>query len=78
MISNGGSQSGGVPEETVLAYDNPEITSHDEVEVVIPRQVTLHRFSGPVYLKDNQLLGRVEVYYDVTETKKCKVNWRRK
>ncbi len=51
-------------------YDNPEIIAHDEVEVVIPRQVTLHRFSGPVFLKDNKLLGRVEVYYDVTETKK--------
>lgn len=50
-------------------YDNPEISSHDEVQVVIPRQLELHRFSGPVYLKDKQLVGRVEVYYDVTESK---------
>lgn len=51
-------------------YDNPEITSHDEVEVVIPKQVKLHRFSGPVFLKNNQLIGRIEVYSDVTETRK--------
>lgn len=51
-------------------YDNPEIISHDEVEVIIPRQLKLHRYSAPVYLKDNQLAGRVEIYTDVTDSKK--------
>ena len=59
-------------------YDNPEISSHDEVQVVIPRQLELHRFSGPVYLKDKQLVGRVEVYYDVTESKNMQSELERK
>lgn len=47
-------------------YDNPEVVSNDEVEVVIPRQRVLKRFSGPVYDDDGYLLGRVEVYSDIT------------
>ncbi len=47
-------------------YDNPEVISTDEVEVAIPRKRTLKRFSGPVYDDDATLLGRVEVYSDIT------------
>ena len=50
-------------------YDNPEVVSYDEVEVDIPRQRILKRFSGPVYDDDNYLLGRVEVYSDITDQK---------
>jgi len=50
-------------------YNNPEVVEHDEIEVVIPRRRILHRFSGPVYDNDNYLLGRVEVYSDITQKK---------
>ncbi len=47
-------------------YDHFEVVSNDEVEVVIPRRRILKRFSGPVYDDEGQLLGRVEVYSDIT------------
>ncbi|WP_227764263.1 LuxR C-terminal-related transcriptional regulator [Zhaonella formicivorans] len=50
-------------------YENPEVTAHDEVEVSIPRRRILQRFSGPVFNKKQQLLGRVEVYTDITQAK---------
>jgi len=50
-------------------YDNPEITANDEVEVSLPRRRVLRRFSGPVYDKDKKMLGRVEVYTDITDAK---------
>jgi len=50
-------------------YDNPEVVANDEVEVSLPRRRVLHRFSGPVYDKDQKMLGRVEVYTDITEAK---------
>lgn len=51
-------------------YDNPEVVANDEVEVSLPRRRVLHRFSGPVYDCDNRMLGRVEVYTDITESKR--------
>ena len=51
-------------------YDNPEVVANDEVEVSLPRRRVLHRFSGPVYGVDNKMLGRVEVYTDITESKR--------
>lgn len=53
-------------EKLFWLYDNPEIVSNDEVEVAIPRKRILKRFSGPVYDDDSYLLGRVEVYSDIT------------
>lgn len=50
-------------------YDNPEVVANDEVEVSLPRRRVLHRFSGPVYDQDKNMLGRVEVYTDITEAK---------
>lgn len=50
-------------------YENPDVVANDEVEVEIPRRITLHRFSGPVYDKNGALTGRVEVYSDITESK---------
>lgn len=50
-------------------YDNPEVTANDEVEVSLPRRRVLHRFSGPVYDKQYKMLGRVEVYTDITDAK---------
>lgn len=47
-------------------YEHPEVVSNDEVEVVIPRRRILKRFSGPVYGDAGELLGRVEVYSDIT------------
>jgi len=47
-------------------YDHPEVVSNDEVEVVMPRRRILKRFSGPVYGDAGELLGRVEVYSDIT------------
>ncbi len=47
-------------------YDHPEVVSNDEVEVVMPRKRILKRFSGPVYGDSGELLGRVEVYSDIT------------
>lgn len=51
-------------------YDNPEEISNDEVMVAIPKKRILHRFSGPVYDSENKLIGRVEVYYDITYSRK--------
>lgn len=51
-------------------YDNPEVVANDEVEVSLPRRRVLHRFSGPVYDDDKNMLGRVEVYTDITEEKR--------
>ena len=50
-------------------YENPEVTANDEVEVSLPRRRVLHRFSGPVYDKERKMLGRVEVYTDITDAK---------
>ena len=50
-------------------YENPEIISNDEVEVELPRRRILHRFSGPVFDEEKNLLGRVELYYDITSAK---------
>jgi two-component system nitrate/nitrite sensor histidine kinase NarX len=47
-------------------YEHLEVVSNDEVEVVIPRRRILKRFSGPVYGETGGLLGRVEVYSDIT------------
>ncbi len=47
-------------------YDRMEVVSNDEVEVVMPRRRMLKRFSGPVYDDDHNLIGRVEVYSDIT------------
>lgn len=47
-------------------YDHIEVVSNDEVEVVIPRRRILKRFSAPVYGDEGELLGRVEVYSDIT------------
>lgn len=51
-------------------YDNPEKISNDEVEVSVPQRRILHRFSGPVYDQKNILIGRVEVYYDITSSRR--------
>ena len=50
-------------------YDNPEVVANDEVEVSLPLRRVLHRFSGPVYDEQQRMLGRVEVYTDITEAK---------
>lgn len=50
-------------------YENPEIIANDEVEVELPRRRILHRFSGPVFDERGNLLGRVELYYDITSAK---------
>lgn len=47
-------------------YEHPEVVSNDEVEVVMPRRRILKRFSGPVYDDAGILIGRVEVYSDIT------------
>lgn len=50
-------------------YENIEVTANDEVEVSLPRRRVLQRFSGPVYDKEHNMLGRVEVYTDITDSK---------
>lgn len=47
-------------------YDHMEVVSNDEVEVIMPRNRILKRFSGPVYDDNQILIGRVEVYSDIT------------
>jgi PAS domain S-box-containing protein len=48
-------------------YENPKVVASDKVIVEIPRHIVLQRFSCPVYDEDQHLLGRLEVYYDITE-----------
>lgn len=48
-------------------YENPQVVATDDVIVEIPRHIVLRRFSCPVYDKDQHLLGRLEVYFDITE-----------
>ena len=50
-------------------YENPEVTANDEVEVSLPRRRVLHRFSAPVYGREQKMLGRIEVYTDITDAK---------
>lgn len=55
-------------------YDDMEQTSTDEVEVEEPAHRILERYSAPVYADDGGLLGRIEVYNDVTEVRELQRN----
>jgi len=55
-------------------YDHLEETSTEDVEVLLPSRRTLERYSGPVYTDDGALLGRIEVYSDVTEVRALQRN----
>ncbi len=55
-------------------YRYPEIKSTDDVEVLHPAHRILSRYSGPVYKDDGDLLGRIEVYTDVTEVRQLQRN----
>jgi signal transduction histidine kinase len=50
-------------------YAHPHETAVDEMEVARPTRRVLRRYSGPVYSADQALVGRLEVYTDITETK---------
>jgi signal transduction histidine kinase len=47
----------------------PEAQLTDELELVRPVRCLIDRYSAPVYSEGGNLLGRVEVYSDVTETR---------
>ena len=51
-------------------YAHPREVAVDEIEVARPVSRTLRRYSGPVYAEDKTLLGRIEVYSDITEAKR--------
>ncbi|GAC1321085.1 MAG: hypothetical protein NVS2B16_22270 [Chloroflexota bacterium] len=55
-------------------YEEMEETSTDEVEVESPAHRILERYSAPVYGDTGTLLGRVEVYTDVTEVRQLQRN----
>jgi len=55
-------------------YDHLEETATEDVEVLLPSRRTLERYSGPVYTDDGALLGRIEVYSDVTEVRALQQN----
>jgi signal transduction histidine kinase len=46
----------------------------DEVEVQTPTHRLLERYSAPVYKSAGELLGRIEVYSDVTEVRELERN----
>lgn len=46
----------------------------DQVELIRPTTRILSRYSGPVYKEDGVLLGRIEVYTDVTEIQQLQRN----
>jgi signal transduction histidine kinase len=50
-------------------YAHPHEIAVDEVEVARPVRRVLRRYSGPVYGTDQALLGRLEIYTDITESK---------
>ncbi|MBV9279892.1 MAG: PAS domain-containing protein [Chloroflexi bacterium] len=50
-------------------YDHFEETAIDEIEVARPSHRILERYSSPVFKQDASLLGRIEVYSDVTEVR---------
>lgn len=55
-------------------YEHLDETAVDEVEVVRPVRRTLERYSAPVYKEEGGLLGRIEVYSDVTEVRDLQRN----
>ncbi|MBI3979907.1 MAG: GAF domain-containing protein [Chloroflexi bacterium] len=46
---------------------HPETELHDEVVLAVPSQRIFLRYSGPVRDADGNLIGRIEVYSDITE-----------
>jgi PAS domain S-box-containing protein len=55
-------------------YAEPEATAVDEIEVLRPVRRILERYSGPVYRQDGTLLGRIDVYTDMTEIRDLQRN----
>jgi signal transduction histidine kinase len=55
-------------------YNHPEETATEDVEVLLPSRRTLERYSSPVYTDDGAMLGRIEVYSDVTEVRALQRN----
>jgi signal transduction histidine kinase len=55
-------------------YQHFEETAVDEVELANPGHRVLERYSGPVYQNDGSLLGRIELYTDVTEVRELQRN----
>lgn len=51
-------------------YEHPEEESRDEVELVGSPSPTLLRYSGPVYRKNGELVGRIEAHCDITERRR--------
>ena len=56
-------------EQFLRPLENPEAEIEEEVEVNCPQQRILHRYSGPIYNGAGQVVGRIEMYTDVTEYK---------
>ena len=48
-------------------YDHPHETAYDEVVMIRPQRRLFTRYSAPVLDDDNNILGRVEVYTDITK-----------
>lgn len=55
-------------------YDHITEIAVDEVVVARPIRRILERYSAPVYKDDGTLLGRIEVYSDVTEVRQLQHN----
>lgn len=53
---------------------HPEEIATDEVEITQPAHRILERYSAPVHKEDGTLLGRIEVYSDVTEVRMLQRN----
>ncbi|HEX8917375.1 MAG TPA: ATP-binding protein, partial [Chloroflexota bacterium] len=64
----------GFRERLLYLYSHMEEIAQDEVEVSRPVHRILDRYSAPVYRNDGSLLGRLEVYYDVTEVRQLQRN----
>jgi signal transduction histidine kinase len=59
----------GFERRLLYLYEHMEETAVDEVEIVRPNHRILERYSAPVHADAGQLLGRIEVYSDVTEVR---------
>lgn len=50
-------------------YEHAEEVATDELEMVRPCHRVLQRFSGPVFDKKGSVMGRIEIYHDITDKK---------
>src|SRR3990172_7028784 len=55
--------------QTFRLYDHPEEVVKDELEIAGPNPRILERYSGPVHGEKGIILGRVEIYRDITREK---------